>query len=388
MYLLIQSVVIYTLFAFLLNRNANKVTYRQINLSIQSSKWYSLPKGYWVCIVIFMIVSGLRYKVGVDHFSYLNDYLSALEGTFEIRDSGIELGYIFITKVFAALHIHPVFFFAALAFLQIFFVLQAMKKERDVVPYMMSVMVLGTFYMSWMNGIRQMIVACSFMWATQFIVKRNFKKYLFWILFAYLWHVSSVILVMPFLFAYSTFIWNKRWINIAIFIACFVLGNNPTWINIMTALEGFLTFLGYNNYAEQLLDLADASNLQSFSFGPRMLMMMISYISVIIFYPKVRLAFNDSNIDLYFKLFFIGVCGYYLMVNTTIVFQRPVQYFDIFALPMIAYTLFYLKQKNIFLFFILSVASMSFVYLQCYDDFQLPVALQHATLYQFYPLFD
>lgn len=387
MYLLLQSIIVYSLFACLLFANSNAVSVNQIRLASQSNKWYSLPKGYWICIVIFVLISGLRYKVGVDYYSYLQDYLSVLKGTFEERQRGIELGYLFCTKLFGNLQIHPTVYFAFLAFPQIFFVIKSMKKERDVMPYMMIVMILGPFYLSWMNGIRQMIVACSFVWATKFIVTKDIKKYLLWLCMASLWHKSSVILIIPYIFAYSTNIWNKRWMNMLLLVVCLYMGNTPTWINLIENFRGLLVFLGYGSYSEMMQEITDSSNFQRFSIGPRMVLTLISYIMVILYYPKLRHFYKQSNIDLFFKLFFIGVCGYYLFVNTNILFLRPVQYFDIFALPMIAYTLSYLKRSSVISYWILIIASLSFVYMQSFDDYILPITMRHATLYQFYPFF-
>lgn len=388
MYLLLQSIIVYSLFACLLFANSNAVSVNQIRLASQSNKWYSLPKGYWICIVIFVVISGLRYKVGVDYYSYLQDYLSVMNGTFEERQRGIEYGYLFCTQLFGSLQIHPTIYFAFLAFLQIFFVIKSVKNERDVMPYMMIVIILGPFYLSWMNGIRQMIVACSFVWATQFIVTKDIKKYLLWLCVAYLWHKSSVILIIPYLFAYYTNIWDKKWLNIFLLCVCLYLGNTPTWINITENLGGFLNFIGYHSYSEMMQEITNSASFQRFSIGPRMVLMLISYFMVILYYPKVRQFYKHTPIDLFFKLFFIGVCGYYLFVNTNLLFLRPVQYFDIFALPMIAYTLAYLKRSSEVSFRLMILASLSFVYIQSYDDFILPVTMRHATLFQFYPFFD
>ena len=384
--LLIQSIIVYSLFAYLLYRNA-QLAINDYPLKGQYKNMYSLPKHYWTCIFIFCLISGIRWNVGADHLAYMWDYNQSIQGVALERTSrSYETGYLFLTKVFSSMGLHYSIYFAALAFLEFFFIMLAVRNRREIVPYMMVVMILGTYYLSWMNGIRQMIAACAFVWGAQFIPQKNWKMYLVFLIWAYLWHHSSLMLAPVFLLCLDKTVWDNKWLNFVILGICFTLGQTPTWINIMSRFSGLLTFMGYEHYTNMMGELLDQSEFTSHGFGPRMIIVFISYLFIIYYYPKTRKYFNDINLDVYFKLAFIGICGFYLFDSTGVEFRRPVQYFEIFTLPVLGYTLYYLKHHPTFTlqYLILLTATSSFVFLQCYADFNSPVESRVASLYQFF----
>lgn len=175
--LLVQSIIVYTLFAWLMFFNAKLAIYDKPHTIPNSSSW-RLTSHYWICIFIFILVSGIRWDVGVDQLSYLEDYLAMQNGTFVERERGIEPGYLLISQLCANLDIHYSVYFAVLAFLEVYFVILAFRNDRKIVPVLLALIVMGGYYFSWMNGIRQNIVACSFVFACKYIVDRNWKAYL------------------------------------------------------------------------------------------------------------------------------------------------------------------------------------------------------------------
>ncbi len=378
---LISSIFIYTIFAIIMFFCARYIDGKNVN-----GHWYSMPSGYWIALFVFALVSGLRWDVGVDYLAYLESYERALNGLEYVRDRGIEEGYAFVTNVFAAIGLHPTIYFAFLAALQLVFILWALKNEQKlVVAFALAVIVLDGHYFILMNGIRQTIAACSFVWAVMFIQNKRLFPYLIWLAFAYTWHHSALLLLPVFLLAYDKSTWNRPWLNIGILGICLILGNTPTWVASITQLGDILQLLGYQNYADNLEEITNTNNYVRFTFGPRMFVNMTGYILVLFYYPKVRAYFEQSTIDIYFKLFFIGICAYYLFVNTNQLFLRPVIYFTIFAIPMIAYTLTYLyKSRRLLAFAIMLFSTMTFTYLCCFADAGLPETYRTSYLYQFY----
>lgn len=382
---MIQSFIVYTLFALALFVCARGVSRTQVQLIETRGSFFSIPSNYWWCIFIFALVAGIRYDVGVDHLSYLEDYISALNGKNFIRDRGYEEGYIFITSLFGELGIHPIIYFAFLGALQLGFVLFTFKTERLMVPWMLIALVLGGEFFSWMNGIRQMIAACIFVYSTQFIRDRKLVKYLLCMALAYLWHHSSLMLVPIYFLTYDKSTWSNNKINLSVFIACIILGHNPLWISGLSNIGALISGLGYDNYADALDILTDSNETTAFTFGPRLIATLVTYAIVIWLYPKVCKYFNSRTVNLVFKLFFIGACSYWLLVNTNMIFRRPVAYFTIFALPAIGYSLSYLyRMKKYIILIILLLASMSFTYLSCYIDSGKPINDRGSYLYEFY----
>lgn len=381
MLLIISNLIVYSIFAITLYICAKQ----GIQTNWKPTRWYSMPSAFKWCLLIFSIISGVRYDVGIDYLQYLEFYKTALEGHNFVRERGIEEGYIFVTRVFAYIGLHPVLYFGFLAFLQLIFILWAFRNERGIVPYILILIILGGYFFTWMNGIRQMIAACVFVYSISFIRDRKFIPFLFCVLFSYIWHHSAVLLFPFYLLAYDKRIWKNTYINIIIFIFCFIWGNTPFGINDYSIASELLSFMDYENYSERVDSIFNPDNFRTFNIGPRFITQFFTYIIVIISYPKIRNQFNNTKIDIVFKLFFIGICLYYLLVNTGHLFLRPVLYCTIFALPMTAYVLVgLLKSNKQFLYYILLICSLSFTYISCISDASLPVNERHCYLYYFY----
>lgn len=352
-------------------------------VDIGKSNIFTFPKGYTGCLLIFVVLSAFRWDVGVDHLSYLLSYGDMMAGTYQDRE-GIEFGFLYISKLLASLGIHYTIYFALWAFLQIFFVVKAFESDKRVLPFVLLLIPIGGYYFTWMNGIRQMLVACSFLWAIHFILKKQPLYYFSWIAVGYLFHHSALILLPFYGFAYLNKVWNKKYISLVILAACVILGSTPKWINFLMNFSHFLDFIGYDRYAERLDVWTDEDSLRELVWGPRKIAVLATYIIVIWKYDKVRKYYEKSKIDLCYKLFFIGACLYYILVNTNHIFLRPLLYFTIFALPMTAYTLHYFQvccQK--YYFRLLLILSLSYTFFACWGEFGKSFFERKSVLYQF-----
>lgn len=378
--LLYQSLIVYSLFALILYDFSMRAVVMTNNLSIGKSKTGHLPMKYWFCIFIFAAISGIRWDVGVDFPSYYSGYQQMLEGKYMARERGIESGFLFISQMFADFKLSPIFYFAFFAFFQLYFIIQALKDKREIVPYAMLVIILGGYYFNLMSGIRQELVACSFLWASKFIDQKKLIKYLIWVAIASTMHKSVVLLVPFYILAYSPKLWVHKSLNIIILIVCLILGSNAVWIHSLSNIDSVTSLMGYDNYIE---DLTDQSEYKSFAFGPRMLINLTTYVLCIWYYPQIRTYAKSPILDVWFKFFFIGVCAYYLFVNTSMIFLRPVEYFLIFAIPIISYTLFYLKRNSNIAFIVFATICLSYTFISCIIESRLPSDMGHLQLFQF-----
>lgn len=383
--LLVQSILVYSLFALLLWAFSKSASSYSNGSALSKRQTICIPKQYWWCIILFALVSGIRWDVGVDHISYVQDYISMCKGTFSDSDSRMEPGFLFLSNAFAYIDAHYIFYMGFWAFLQIILVIYAFKDNQKVVPYILILIVLGGYYFSWMNGIRQNLVACFFLYFSRYIQEKKILKYVICIILAYTIHTSVLLLVPVFIFAYDRFVWNKTWINVAIFILCIVVGQTPMFVSQFNNLGTLLSFVGYDYYTDRIDVLLDDNNFRSFTIGPRQIVNIATYLICILCYKKTRLFYKSSSLDLMFKLFFIGVCWNFLFINTMGIFQRPNYYFIIFALPVTAYTLYYLlANKRQVLYITLFLTSLSFNFLSCYSDYrETDLSLRRSQLYQF-----
>lgn len=360
---MLQSIIVYTLTGFILHALGRNLALRDARMQ----RTFHRPTSFWcteiwLSILVFAIVAGLRYNVGVDHLMYLQFYEDMTKQGWITRET-LEPGFSFIMKVFTELNLHFFFFFAFLAAIQITFIYYSFRNNKYILPYIGLFIMLGPYFLDWMNGIRQCIAMCIFVLSIEFIQKRKFILYILTIFGASLIHKSAYILLPFYFIFFKSFSPSKTKTHLLILILCIILGNSPTWISSITSLNNFFIFLGYENYVNNFENVLD--NLKEFAWGPRRISVLLINFIIIYLYPQInQFYYNNKNVPLYFNLFFIGVCLYNLLANTSLEFLRPVSYFTIFTLPMSAYTAHYLKiqkSKMFYLLFIILVCSYSYL---------------------------
>ena len=340
-----QSFIIYTIAAVVsynLCLIAEKREIYLVNHYSRSLGFYNI--WFLFSLLLFAFIAGFRYNVGVDYLSYLSEYLYVQEyGSLSRED--FEVGFKFITFLFGNAGFHYFYYFAFLALLQIGFIFLALKDDKPILKYVCLYIFLGTFFLEWMNGIRQTIVCCIFVYLVKFIEEKKLIKYLIGIAIAYLMHKSVLLLLPVYFLSHYKGIWNNTNTNLVILFALILIGANPYWVNSLSSLQSILNALDYGAYAENISYWVEEAQLTT--WGPSRIGILLVQVIIIWFYPKLRVFYNCSRrIDLYFILFFFGVCAYNLMVNTSYIFIRPIMYFTVFQLPLFGYTAHFLKSTN------------------------------------------
>ena len=377
---MLQSFIVYTIFGFCLFLLGSISARRQVSN-------YNLNKNapFWVwdivlALLIFAFFSGVRWNVGVDHLHYLANYLTVQNGGYSIFEK--EYGFEFLTRLFADLRIHYSFYFGFLAFLQIFFIFRAFKDERYLYPFLGIIIIFGPEYLSWMNGIRQMLAATIFLWAVQFIQKRQLYRYVMAIAIASLMHKSALMLIAFYFIPQKDFFKNRIF-TLCLFVLTIYLGTNNFWINNLNNIGGALEFLGYDKIAMRLDVLVE--DVQIRTFGPRRLVLILIFIITLWLSPKLKIYFKNTYFLTYYNLAIIGILLYNLLGNTHHIFIRPITYLTIFSIPTTAYLLLYLK-KNIrkyFLVFAFTLA-LTLIYLPLSIIADYGKGKQDYTNYKFY----
>jgi hypothetical protein len=365
---MLQSFLVYSITAILLFIFGNTAAKRERIYNANNR-----PTPFWTwevvfSLLIFAFISGIRWQVGVDHLTYLDNYLTYKNaGYFQVDK---EIGFEFITTLFAGNNIHFTLYFGFLAFLQIFFVYYAVKNERYLMPFLGIVILLGPHYLSWMNGIRQMLAATMFIFSIQFITKRKLLPYVITILLASTIHKSAILLII-FYFIPQRDYFKNRYVNIGLVIATLIIGLSPTFMNAISSFENVLAFIGYDRYAERFDIIIERE--REMALGPRRLSILMLNILNIWYAPRLKKVFKRTNYLVYFNLSFIGILLYNLFVNTSHIFIRPVSYFTIFLALTTSYLLYYLKpRKNYHVtisFIIVLILAISYTYLSVIADY-------------------
>lgn len=310
--------------------------------------------------LIFAVIFGLRYGVGVDHIGYMERYISYQSGDMWWAFLHYQPGYRFIAELFANLGFHFWIYFAFWAFLQVFFILWAIRRnQKEILPFLIFSFILGGTAFSYMNLIRQAISVSFFIFSIEFIYKRKLLLYYLLIIIAFYFHQSALILVpIYFIFRFKKSFYFKRiWIQyILLGISLFILYQNYIEV-IFKFLINYADFFGYEHYFNKIFS-GKMHLLYSLtrSRGIGFYLILIQNIILIAYSNKVKEFFSKGYFSIIYDLYFVGVIYGYIS-NGSIILSRPNYYFNCLNFIVVAYTLHFtfknLKlHRNYFFIFI------------------------------------
>lgn len=339
-----------------------------------------------ICISIFIIVSGIRYRVGID----CENYVYELEHGALINYRRNEWGYLGLLYVIRGVGSNRIIFLGALAALQIIPFYYALKKRRYIYAYIGLLMFVGPFYLIWMNGMRQAIAASFFVLASVYIVENDKKTpsiiAAILIVIAAQFHNSAYVLLV-FLVLPVWDLFKNKYVNIAILVFCAVIGQSSIVSGYLDGLLSGLTIESdfYSDYTNRIDNFLEDD--RTMSFGPRRIVILLLSIELIWFAPRMKEYFNDKFFIYAFNLFFINNCiGENLLSNVSLIFRRPFYYTQPFELICFAYLLYYFnsvykgKTKTLLYLFTVGI-SCCYIILQCMAD---AGKVEEATLYKIY----
>ncbi len=384
---MLLSLLVYSLtgaILFFLGWHVNK---REQQLLVNGGE--VLPFYSWeilLSIFIFAVVAGARYHTGYDHAMYLNQYLH-LQETGEFSRHNFEYGFEWISKLFAWCHAHYFFYFAFWALLQIGFLYFGLRNHKHLLCWVGLGLMLGPYFVTWMNMVRQSVVISIFVAIIPLIQNRKFWLYALIVILCAFLHKSALMLLPIYFFAFIRFGEKSpnKWGLLAIFAAFVLVGAFPFWIKYFTNYEWFLNLTGYENY-NNLDDPNVKNQLRTFKWGRLRILVLISEIAIIWFYPNIKKYFKeDSLLPFYFLMAFVGMCVSNLLMNTTHFILRPVEYFLIFKIIITAYILCYLlKTKNYLMLVFVSVLNFSYSYIAVFKAVYHPTRTAVPFLYHLF----
>ncbi len=158
--------------------------------------------GLITSLSLMFITSAFRYETGVDWIVYLDMLekiapISAITtnvGRMKIFQQP-DLGYDILTSIIKELGggIQLVFFI--MSAISSYFLYKSLRIYSRYPAITLVVYFCLIFFTLDMSGMRQGVALTIFLYATQFIEKKNFGKYLFFVVLATLFHWSSVLLI-------------------------------------------------------------------------------------------------------------------------------------------------------------------------------------------------
>lgn len=330
--LIAQTFIVYTLLTFLMCYCAQRS-----QGSVKTAKLLG-----WMPILLFTLVFGLRYGVGIDYNNYLYIYDDtegySLSELWE--NERFEYGFsliLYLCHVFDA----PVYiFFSILAFLQILFLYKTFKDEDNILPYIyLTLIFTGICMTGYMNIIRQMIAACVFLYSLRYIRDNQLVKYWICCLLAFTFHKSAIILFpLYFIWIKKKGVINNPLIEFGILLISLCSIYLTGWQGILHKFDSFTMLLGYETYIDKEEELITGGGR---GLGIFDVLQFIIY-SIIVLNSKQLKDYYKSNLfNILYDIFHIGTCLGYLF-NGSMLLGRMIVYFTNTQFIVIAYLLCYL----------------------------------------------
>lgn len=304
-----------------------------------------------VALLLYAIVFGVRYGVGVDYMGYLDDFsqLQSTGSTYQYDDT--EIGFKAIRSFFAIGGFHYSVYFGFIALLQLSLVFLAFRDNKANYQYLLLSFSLLCVWLSYANGLRQQLAFCFFTYAISFLNKKNS---LCWTAVLYiiatLMHKSAYLLV-PILVSLIVFK-HKDWFTntnrqlIVLFFAI-VLGQTNVFQSVILGLEDYMQYfeiLGYDQYFSNK-EFSDLLIRKSARNGIGYYIILLIDILLIAYSNKVKSFSQSSFLKSSYKLYYIGVIIHYLFIYSSIL-HRLNYYFYGFQFIIMAYTLSYFRKSN------------------------------------------
>lgn len=359
--LYIQSIIVYTLLTLLMCYGA----YRSQGNSRSAKLWG------WVPIILFTLVFGLRYGVGVDYNNYLEIYEETeyYETFSQILDNErYEPGFSLLLYICHYCNAPVYVLFIIIAFLQIFLLYKTYKEENNILIFIYITLIFTGYCMyNFMNILRHEIAFCFFLYSIRYIRDNKLIKYWICCLLALSFHHSAIFLFpLYFIWVHKKSILNQPYIELIILVICFV-GSSfiSPWQDLLHKTNNFITLFGYEYY----IDIANDMVMNTKIGITRLLNLIVNCI-IIINSKKIKEYFHNSTFNILYDLFFFGTCMDYLFMESMLL-QRLFLYFSHTKFIVLAYALSYfysMRQKHMqlisysFIVLFIFVSYSSFIY--------------------------
>lgn len=321
-------------------------------------------KGEWfwmvLAILIYSIVFGMRYGVGVDHINYLIEYKQLAVGYDSVYDT-TETGYKLLRDTLAHSGAHFSIYFGLIAFLQLWLIFKSVQKDKFIYSYLVISFFLGCIWLSYSNGLRQCLAFCIFAYSLLFVEnKKQLPIHWLLLLLATTMHNSAWLLfaIAPLLYCRADWFRNIKTQYILLVVAI-IIGKLPqigaglmSFDGNFGILEDFMEETGYDGYFEYD-DGEDIVRSSEKAAGVGFFVELVKSVVFIWFCNDIK-EYNANNkmVVYMYNLTYLGILLHYVFISSQLI-GRINYYFYGFAYIFGAYTLHYLYNKNKKMFWVL-----------------------------------
>lgn len=267
----------------------------------------SEPYQYWganliLLVILYSFIIGCRYYVGIDYEAYLEWYLELQKTGVYPRE--IEFGYEWLNYLLYYLRAHYAFLFIALAFLQILFFFQALKKFSFLIPWYIFFFFTYLLMFSSMNIMRQTLAYFIFFYALNLAMDRKYLLALLYCFLGFSFHKSILIAVA--LYPFLGFDWFKnKYVQIVLllFVTAFASQILDLALQIVTPI---VSLLGYSYYVENLDYMYEITEEGAVGAGTARILFFVLDMSIIWYSDELKSTFKKVDFYKYYNIYFLG----------------------------------------------------------------------------------
>lgn len=269
-------------------------------------------------LLIYSVIFGLRYCVGVDYMSYVVMYEKVASGI----DVEKEFGFVGLMKFFSALGLGIEWFFAFCAFFQLFFIFQLFKSQKDILPYLILTFMMSGEMVNYSNIIRNMFAFAIVVYSLKYIQNKSPLKHYFWLFVAFSIHKSCAIMVVLYpLYMLKSEYFKNRLMQYGLLVVSLVLMNLNYIQEFIAQTDSLMALLGYNE--KYILD--DRMD-QKVSIGLGFIIELAIACTIVYYSPKAKEHYAKLPINIMYDLFVVGLVIKYSFIGSLFI-QRMNTYF-------------------------------------------------------------
>lgn len=285
-------------------------------------------KNYNTLFIVFalislIVVSGFRYKVGTDYAQYSEIYTVFAPDCNPLEES--EPGFMVLCKFLTNFSMDPQIMFLVTSIITNILIVITVKKYSTKFELSMFLYITTFIYYSTMNGLRQWMASAIVFAGYKYLINRDFKRYMIFVLIALTMH-SSAIVMIPVYFVVNNDTFSKKNLLIVIgFVAATFF-----YEKFADILFGVIGNTSYGHYEEVMAPGGNGVNPLRFAVYLAPLLVSLKY------HNKINPT-KDRKIDIMINLCVLDTLIWMLAMNN-IFFARLTFYFDLyflFLIPMI-----------------------------------------------------
>ena len=335
------------------NTTITLVGYLLYMLTIMYSYRFGWKRFNWYAIISFTLLLGLRGN-GIDYGVYNYafqllcsnnaDFLSdAYLNTLKYAPVHFEIGHLACIKLISCFSDNSIFFFGALAFVQIFFFdmfvrnFESKRLRSLLVFFFFTTLIFCVAF----NGMRQIAAFLMFINTYKFIEQRRMKKYFACVLAISMVH-SSILILLPFyFFIYKDFLPRKK-MQCAIYLVVMFFANFfKDRLRSVHYILNYASDEGYAGYFQrEIFDLKEDVSLLV------IVTRLLTFFFILMYSDKLKKKYGALGVIIY-NFTFIGLLLQELSFNLAILRLNYYFYYVIFAvLALISYENLYEKKSS------------------------------------------